>query len=246
MPAVVKEYVKNKDILKCQKIQNSLIETFIDDFGKYASVSRHKYLKKVFYSIPNFIGNKLIYTKIDRNLKARDLKDAVELLQQTGLIFKVKKTSGAGLPLEAGVKENFYKLIFLDIGLMHALSGIYTETATQKDFTAIFNGAVAEQFVGQELIAYSEPEIKPNIYYWAREAKSSNAEIDYLVQKNANIIPIEIKAGAKGIMKSLFIFIEKYEISKAVKFSQAKYSFSEPILNMPLYAVEYFSKLSII
>lgn len=243
MPAVVKEYAKNKDILKCQKIQNSLIETFIDDFGKYASASRHKYLKKIFYSVPTFIGNKFVYAKVDRDLKTRDLKEAVELLQQAGLVFKVKRTSGAGLPLEAGVKEDFYKLIFLDIGLMHALSGIYTETAIQNDFTAIYNGAVAEQFVGQELVAYFEPEIKPNLYYWAREAKSSNAEIDYLVQKNTNIIPVEIKAGAKGIMKSLFIFLEKYKTQKAVKFSQAKYSFSEPIFNMPLYAVEYFAKL---
>ena len=71
---------------------------------------------------------------------------------------------------------------------MHAISGIYSETAQQKDFTAIFNGAVAEQFAGQEFIAYFEPEIKPSLYYWAREARSSNAEIDYLIAKEAKTI----------------------------------------------------------
>ncbi len=241
MPAVIKDYVQNKDILKCQKIQHSLIETFIDDFAKYSNNSQHKYLQKIFYSVPALIGNKFVYAKVDNTLKSRDLKNAVELLEQAGIVFMVKKTSGAGLPLEAGIKNNFYKLIFLDIGLMHALSGIYTETARQKDFTAIYNGAVTEQFVGQELIANNEPEIKPSLYYWGRESKSSNAEVDYLIAQNSEIIPIEVKSGTKGIMKSLLMFIEKYKTKKALKISQAKYSYSKPITNLPLYAVESFS-----
>lgn len=238
MPAVLKEYLESGDILKCQKIQHSLIETYVDDFGKYARSSQHKYLQKVFYSVPALTGSKYVYAKVDNTIKSRDLKEAVELLQKAGIVHKVKKTSAAGLPLEAGVKTNYYKLLFLDIGLMHALSGIYTETAKQKDFTAIYNGAVAEQFVGQELIAYTKPEIKPNLYYWTRDAKSSNAEVDYLIEKNAGIIPIEVKSGAKGMMKSLLMFTQKYNSTIAVKISQAKYRGTEPIVNVPMYAIE--------
>ena len=82
--------------------------------------------------------------------------------------------------------------------------------------------------------------IKPRLYYWAREAKSSNAEIDYLIEKNAEIIPVEVKAGVRGIMKSLLLFTEKYKTKKAIKISQAKYSYIAPITNLPMYAIESF------
>ena len=240
MPAVVQEYVNTQDILKCQKIQHALINTFIEDFAKYARVSKYPYLKKVFNAIPMFTGNKFVYSNVDKTTKSRELKQAVELLEQAGIIHRVKRTNATGLPLEAGVKDNFFKLIFLDIGLMHALSGIYTETARQEDFTAIFNGAVAEQFVGQEIIAYQTHEIKPNLYYWAREARNSNAEIDYLIAINTNIIPIEVKSGKKGTLKSLLLFIEKYKTTIALKISQAKYRINEPITNLPFYSIESF------
>ncbi len=243
MPAVVKEYVENRDILKCQKIQHSLIQTFIDDFGKYAREIKHKYLQKIFYGVPAMIGKKFVYAKIDKNIKSRDLKEAVELLQNAGIVQKVKKTSGAGIPLESSADNDFFKLIFLDIGLMHSLSGIYSETTKQKDFTAIYNGAVAEQFVGQELIANSEPEVKTGLYYWIREEKSSNAELDYVIEENSDIVPIEVKSGKKGTLKSLTMFTEKYNSKKALKISQSKFSIQAPILEIPFYAIEtYFKK----
>lgn len=240
MPAVVSEYISKRDILKCQAIQHSLIETFIDDFAKYARGSKHKYLQKVFYAVPSLIGRKFVYSKVDSDMKSRDLKEAVELLEKAGIVHAVKRTSGAGLPLEAGVKSEFYKLLFLDIGLIHAISKLYTETAAQKDFTAIYNGSIAEQFVGQELLAYSHANTRQGLYYWAREAKSSNAEIDYLTTKRDEIIPIEVKAGAKGRFKSLLMFIEKFKSKTALKISQDKFHYIEPITGLPLYAIERF------
>ena len=240
MPAVVKEYITTGDILKCQRIQHSLINTFIDDFAKYAQVSEHRYLKKIFNAVPIQTGSKFVYANVDNNIKSRELKRAIELLKQAGIIYKINRTNVVGLPLEAGVKDNFFKLIFLDIGLMHALTGIYTETIKQKDFTAIFNGAVAEQFVGQEIIAYQIPEIEPKLYYWAREAKYSNAEIDYLIAINAKIIPIEVKSGKRGTLKSLLLFIEKFKTKQALKISQAKYSENKIITNLPFYAINKF------
>jgi uncharacterized protein len=246
MPAAVKEYVNSGDILKCQRIQHAIVETFIDDFSKYAKVSKVPYLKKIFNSAPAFIGNKFVYVKVDAQARSRALKQAVDLLNQADVIHYVKRTSGAGLPLESGVKDNFFKIILLDIGLMHAISGVYSETAKQKDFTAIFNGAVAEQFVGQEFIAYNKPEIRPRLYYWAREAKNSSAEVDYIITKNSHIIPVEIKSGAKGRMKSLHLFMQKFNTEKAVKISQVKYNNTGSIIDMPFYAIQSFVQGNVI
>jgi len=240
MPAVVSEYIKTQDIIKCQRIQQSIITTYIDDFSKYSKTTKHNYLKKIFNSIPTTIGNKFMYSKVDNTIKSRELKNAEELLEQAGIIYKIKRTSGAGLSLEAGIKDNFFKLIFLDVGLLHAVSGIYSETIKEKDLTSIFKGAVAEQFVGQEIIAYQSPYIKPKLFYWAREARNSNAEIDYLFSKNEKIIPAEIKSGEKGTLKSLLMFISKFETQEALKISQVKYKIDKPITNLPFYAIKTF------
>jgi len=105
---------------------------------------------------------------------------------------------------------------------------------------AIFKGAVAEQFVGQELIANQSPYTRAEIFYWGRRAKSSTAEIDYLIEKDGQIIPIEVKSGPTGRMKSLHMFIEKNQTERALKISQALYQKGAPIISLPFYAIESF------
>lgn len=171
-----------------------------------------------------------------------DQKMSIYTLETAGIVFRIKRTSGAVLPLAAGVNDTYFKVIFLDIGLLHAMSGIYAETAKEKDFTSIFKGAVAEQFAGQELIVYQNPYTKPGLYYWSRDAKNSNAEIDYLIEINSEIVPIEIKSGSSGRMKSLLIFIKTYNSKKGIKISQAPYKEENPIMSLPFYAIESFLK----
>jgi predicted AAA+ superfamily ATPase len=240
MPAVVQEYITTHDIINCQNIQRSILDTYTDDFAKYARKSKHQYLKKVFNAVPGMVGQKFIYTKVDRSIKSRDLKEALELLETAGIVTRVRQTSGEGLPLAASVNETYFKVLFLDVGLLHAITGIYSNTAKEKNLTAIFNGAVAEQFAGQELIAYQNPFTKPALYYWGRKAKNSTAEIDYLMELNAQIIPIEVKSGSVGRMKSLHLFIEKYHSKKAVKISQAPFNEGSPIVSLPFYVIESF------
>ena len=238
MPGVVNEYIQTRDILKCQNIQRSIIDTYSDDFGKYTRQSKFRYLEKIFDSVPSMVGQKFVYTKVDKSIKSRELKEAIELLETAGVIIRVKRTSGAGLPLEAGVKDNFFKLIFLDVGLMHAISGIYNQTIKEKDLAAIFKGAVAEQFTGQELIAAQTPYVRPTLYYWAREAKNSNAEIDYLIEKKGKVLPLEVKSGSSGRMKSMKMFLEIYDIEKGVKVSQDPYANNTNIVSLPFYCIE--------
>jgi len=238
MPGVVNEYIQTRDILKCQIIQRSIIDTYRDDFGKYTRQLKFRYLEKIFKSVPSMVGQKFVYTKVDKSIKSRELKEAIELLETAGVIIRVKRTSGAGLPLEAGVKDNFFKLIFLDVGLMHAISGIYNQTIKEKDLTAVFKGAVAEQFIGQELIAVQTPYVRPTLYYWAREAKNSNAEIDYLIEKKGKVLPLEVKSGSSGRMKSMKMFLEIYDVEKGVKVSQDPYANNTNIVSLPFYSIE--------
>ncbi len=240
MPAVVQEYIRTGDILKCQKIQHSIIETYQDDFSKYARKSQYKYVGKVFRSIPSMVGQKLVYTNIDKAIKSRDLKAAFELLETAGIIYKVKSTNATGLPFEANVKEGFYKPLFLDIGLLHAVNGIYSETIRETDLIDIYKGAVAEQFVGQELLAIDNYYTKAKLYYWVRDKKNSSAEVDYLISKDDKIIPIEVKSGRKGKLKSLNLFLEIFSKKYGVKISQSQYKSEEGLLSIPLYGIKAF------
>ena len=240
MPAVLQEYCLSRNIEKCQRIQRSIVDTYIDDFGKYAKKVKHKYLRKVFYAASKMIGQKFVYANVDNTIKSRELKEAVELLEMAGVVVRIKSTSGAGIPIEAGAKENYFKALFLDVGLMHAMNNIYGKTARAKDFTNIFKGAVAEQFVGQQLLAYQSPYTKPSLYYWTRDARNSMAEIDYLMVKDEKIIPIEIKSGATGHMKSMHIFINTFNSDLGLKISQANYDMDiqNRILSIPFYSIE--------
>ena len=242
MPAVVREYCKTGDIIACQRIQRGIIDTYQDDFGKYSRKLKHRYLNKIYNAVPNMVGQKFVYAHVDNTIKARELKEALELLEMAGVVKKVKRTSGAGLPLEAGVKDTYFKVLFLDVGLLHAVNGIYATTVQAKDLTVLFKGAVAEQFVGQELIAYQNPYSKPLLYYWAREAKNSNAELDYLIQKEGDVIPVEVKSGPTGRMKSMRMFMEKYQVKQGIKISQAPYDSDNQIISIPLYALEGFMR----
>lgn len=242
MPAVVNEYISSRDIIKCQRIQRSIIDTYIDDFAKYAKVAKHKTLRNVFNAVPGMVGQKFVYTQVDRLAKSRELKEAVELLETAGIIARVCQTNGAGVPLSGNINESYFKVIFLDIGLFHAISGIYAETARENDFTAIFKGAVAEQYAGQELIACQSPYTKVRLFYWGRQVKNSTAEIDYLIEKEGRVIPVEIKSGSAGRMKSLHIFIENYQPVKALKISQAPFAPGDPIVSLPFYGIESFMK----
>jgi len=240
MPAVVKEYVLTRNIVKYQRIQRSILDTYIDDFAKYSRISKHVHLRKVFNAVPSMVGQKFVYAQVDRYVKSRELKEALELLETAGIITRIRQTSGAGIPLTAGAHESIFKELFLDIGLLHAINGIYSETARENDFTAIFKGSVAEQFAGQELVACQSPYTRAELYYWGRGTKNSSAELDYLLEKDARIVPIEVKSGSTGSLKSMHLFINKFQSDTALKISQAPYRKENPIISLPFYAIASF------
>jgi len=242
MPAVVNEYINSRDIFKCQKIQRSIIDTYTDDFIKYSGRSKLQNITKVFYASAGMVGQKFVYAKVDKHIKSRELKESLELLETAGIITRIKRTSGSGLPMEANAKLNFFKVLFLDIGLLHNINGIQGESINATDIATIFNGIVAEQFTGQEILISQNNYTKPSLYYWAREAKNSNAELDYLIEFRGNIIPLEVKSGVSGRLKSMTMFMEKYNSKIGLKVSQATYSVKNDIISIPFYGIEAFYK----
>ncbi|MFO7810465.1 MAG: AAA family ATPase [Candidatus Delongbacteria bacterium] len=237
MPKVVDEYVKSGDVNKCEKIQRSILDTYSDDFKKYAPEEDIMHLKTVFHSIPSMVGRKYVYSKVDPETRSADLKRAVQLLEMAGVVTRVKRTSASAMPLEAGVKHSYFKLLFLDIGLLHSISGLYPKTMMVSDLNTVYMGGVSEQFVGQELLAYEDPFHRDSLYYWLRESRNSSAEIDYLIQRGGNVYPIEVKSGSTGRLKSMALFMDQFKSKKGYKVSQAPYSEGK-ITEIPFYMIE--------
>jgi len=240
MPAVVAEYVENANILKCQKIQRSIIDTYLDDFGKYSKATEFMILRKLFYSAAKFTGEKFVYARVDNTLKTAVLKNALDLLELAGVLIKIRRTTGDGIPLESNVKENFFKILFLDIGLMNNINGNFDKIILEKDLSSSLKGSVAEQFVGQQLICNGNPWQKTTLYYWAREAKNSSAEIDYLVEHNGAPLAIEVKSGNIKRMKSIMMFMEKYKPPYSLRVSQNPYCKDGNIYSIPFYDINSF------
>lgn len=237
MPAVVSEYISSGNLNKCQQIQTAILQTYRDDFGKYANRAKHKYLQKVFYAVPRLVSTKFKYSRVDADIQSRDLKEALELLEQAGIVHRVKRTSGAGLPLEAAVKDRHFKVVFLDVGLMQNICGSTGDLLLAEDLMKINAGAVAEQFVAQELLAYQDSYQKASLYYWAREARNSSAEVDYLVACGPRVVPVEVKSGKTGTLRSMHLFLEQYTAPVGVRISTLPFHNNLPILSIPFYAI---------
>ena len=244
LPAVLNEYLSSKDFMNCQRIQTALLQTYRSDFGKYAKISQHKYLQKVFDTTPRMAGQRIKYSNIDPDTRSRDLKNALNLLTLAGIVRPIYLTKASGLPLGAQINEQRFKLNFLDVGLMQNSCGLQGRLSMEEDFMQINAGAVAEQFIGQELTAYSDRHQQASLYFWAREKKSSMAEVDYVINIGSNIIPVEVKSGKEGRLKSLRMFIEEKKSNLGIRLSQDKLSYYDKILSIPLYMVEQLPRLA--
>lgn len=241
MPEVVSRYKENKDFFECRELQSSIIDTYNEDFRKYVSPTKYKYLSKVFTESVKIVGKKYVYSNIDSEIKSRDLKEAVELLETIGVLYRITKTNGEGLPLQANSKNKFFKVVYVDTGLFSNLSGIDNSIKESKSLSSLFKGAISEQFAGQEIIVNQANYTKPSVHYWFREKKGSTAEIDYLIQNNNEIIPVEVKAGKTGMMKSMNIFNKRYNTS-GLLISKKQYNYDDKlkITSIPFYGINAF------
>ncbi len=243
MPAVLSAYLQTKSVLQCQDIQSDILSTYRRDFGKYAKISQHKILSLLFEKAPGLIAQWFKYSKVDPDIQPREMKIALQLLSLAGLIYKINSTSASGLPLTTTQNEKKFKLIFLDVGLAKRASFLDISALFHEDIILLNGGLFTEQFVGQELLAYSDKKSDSHLFFWVREEKNSSAEVDFMITIGSQIIPIEVKSGLKGRMKSLKIFMTEKQAKLGVRISLATLSLTDNILSLPLYMIGELSRL---
>jgi len=238
LPEVVRKYVTSKDFLQCQKILQDLIVTYTDDFAKYKKRFSPSLINKVLVAVAKNVGTKFMYSNVSENTKSHQVKEALELLVMAGLVIPITHSSGNGLPLGADTNDKFRKFIMFDTGIQQMLLGLAIgEIFLHDTFEVINKGFIAETFAGLEFIKYQSCYQRSALYYWQREEKSGNAEVDYLVQRQNKVLPVEIKAGTKGSMQSLYYFMDKKKIETAVRSSNENFAKYENVEIVPLYAL---------
>lgn len=235
MPAAVLAFVNDGDLNKVRAIQKSIIEAYERDFSKHAPAIEVPRIRMVWHSIPSQLSKenrKFIYGMIKEGARAKDFELAIEWLKDAGLIYKVNRCKKAQLPLAAYEDFSAFKMFLSDIGLMGAMSNIPVQSLLNGNMLfSDFKGALTEQFVLQQM----KTNQSLSIYYWS--ADNSRGEIDFLVQQEEKVIPIEVKAEENLQAKSLRMFVERNPGLKGCRFSMSPYREQDWLVNYPLYSV---------
>lgn len=238
MPQTVACWKDKLNLHSCSYIPQTLVEAYKYDFIKYGRSHQIKYLEVLFSHIPQQFGKKFKYSKVGE-FRKRDLEPCLELLVTAGIIHRIIHSDAHGVPLGAEADLNSFKLFFIDVGLSQFILNFKTGDWLLNPLEEFINkGMFVESFVGQEFIAYEHPMKKAQLYYWKRDARGSEAEVDYVIQHNREIIPIEVKSGKGKALKSMHLFLEKHPHSPyGIRFSTNNYSVYKKIYSCPLYAI---------
>ena len=200
------------------RVLQSVVATYRDDFGKYGR-SRDR-IRMVFDRLPHLVARKFKYVEVSREHRASEIGAALDHLCMARVASKVFRTAANGVPLAAEINERFFKCLHVDVGLMCAALGLdVLDLERQGDPTLVNRGAVAEQFVGQHLLYSEAPYLTPALHYWARETRNAAAELDYVIAAGSRVVPVEVKAGATGSLRSLHQFIHEKSSGLALRFN---------------------------
>ncbi|MBS0647821.1 MAG: ATP-binding protein [Verrucomicrobia bacterium] len=240
MPEAISSFIQTQQFLGLDAIHQNLLNSYENDLGKYPKTSQQKFMRLLFEAAPRLVGDHFKYAKIQPHAQSRDYLESLDVLNRTGILHQVFANSAAGLPLEAQKKEKRFKLLFLDIGLLPQPIQSILDT---EELVTINRGNLAEQFVGQEFVAYEKPYRRPSLYYWEREKQGSDAEVDFVIEVGSHIIPIEVKVGQKGRLRSLRQFMIEKESPLGVHISQASLSLKDQILSVPFYMIHEIPRL---
>lgn len=237
MPEAVNYYKDNKEFTGVRQIQKNLLAYYQQDFSKHAEPKLTERLNLVWSSIPAQLAKenrKFIYGQVRQGARAKDFELAIQWLSDCGLIHVIHRVTKPGYPLKAYEDLNAFKIYLLDVGLLGAMADLSSNAIVEGNriFTE-FKGALSEQYVLQELIA--EDHLNP-MYY---SAENSRMEIDFIVQKGDEVIPIEVKAEENLRAKSLRTYCEKYKPKTAVRFSMSDYREQDWMVNVPLYEINW-------
>ena len=222
MPAVVAADVAGAAPRACRDLQRDLVATFRADFAKYAGRMDREVIDHVLHAVARSLGRKFVYAHVGEGVKQHQAKRALELLADARLCHLVRYSAATGLPLGGDVKDTFRKAILLDVGVFHALADTPAAERFPRwaDLAPGVRGQLAEQLAGQALrLGGDQTGDGPRLYYWQREG-GRPGEIDFLVHAAGRIVPVELKAGAAGAMKSLHQFMFEKKLALAVRIDE--------------------------
>jgi len=262
MPEVVGKWVKTHDYLTCQEVQDDIVVAYEDDFPKYRKKIDPTLLRQTLRSVAVQSTKKFVYSQVGGGYKSAEVQKAIEMLTKAGIVIPVAHSNANGLPLGSEADNSYRKILLLDTGLMLRLLNMTTgdiselvEQVLTSNLSDLVNkGPLAEMVVGLELLHYRTPNLRHELYYWLRQEKNSQAEIDYISSFQQTILPIEVKAGVQGGMKSLWLFMREKHLPLAVRCSLENYGAFDYMDKMdggavrhvqicPIYAISQMSLL---
>lgn len=235
MPASVAAWITTHDYRQCQTELDDIQLTYYDDFVKYAKKVDPTLLRNTLQSVILQIGNKFVYSQVEGAYRAEEVKKALGLLCDAGIIKRVSHTAGNGLPLGAEVNDKFRKYIYLDSGLLLRILDMDLGSAQQLTELILAGtaedlvnkGGLAEMVLGWELVKYNNPRSQHDLYYWENTAEGTRSEVDYIIARDMKVLPIECKAGTSGKMKSLREFMRQKHLTDAIRCSLENFSLLE-------------------
>lgn len=235
MPAAVSAFIDNGNLAAVRTIQKGILEAYERDFSKHAPAIDVPRIRMVWKSIPAQLAKenkKFIYGVLKEGARAREFELAIEWLRDAGLVYKVNRCKKAMLPLAAYEDFSAFKMFLSDVGLMGAMSNVPAQSLLDGNVLfSDFKGALTEQYVLQQLLVKSSL----SVYYWSSE--NSRGELDFLLQDEEKIIPVEVKAEENLQSKSLKTFVERNPGLHGVRFSMSPYREQDWLTNYPLYSL---------
>lgn len=236
MPEAVKSFASDKDMLAVRRIQNAILTGYTEDFSKYTESSNVPKITAVWNSLPAQLAKenrKFMYKDVQKGARAREYENAVDWLDLTGLVYKIKKITKPDLPIAGYEDASSFKLYMLDTGLLCAKAMLEPGVIIEGDrIFEEFKGALTEQYVLQELKTYDNLPVS----YWGTD--NGTAEIDFVVQKSNLVIPVEVKASVNLKAKSLASYRQRYNPAVSIRTSLAGFEINNGLYNIPLYMME--------
>ena len=234
MPEAVAEYQKTENYAAVREIQQEILSAYEKDFSKHASPSEMMKITTVWNQVPRQLAKenkKFVFAAIRKSARGRDYEEAIQWLCDAGLIYKSYLIETPRFPLNAYADMNSFKLFLLDVGLLAAQGNLSPQIIIHgNELFTEFKGALTENYVAEELMSTQN---KP-LYYWTSEG---TAEIDFLLEKEQEIYPLEVKAGASQKKKSLLVYQEKYTPSRLIRSTTMNLKHDGAIYNYPLYLI---------
>ncbi len=230
MPEAVKTYINTNKLSDVERVHSSIITSLIYDFAKYGTRKQQENMIAVFKYAANNTGRKIKYVHIDKETRSTFLKEAFFKLEMSRVLYLVRHTNVASSPVNDLLNNNVFKPVFLDIGLANHIGNV--QLIDIENLITHNEGMLAEQFVGQELISSNKPFTDSKLFYWMRQKKNANAEIDYLLQHKNRLYPVEVKAGKTGTLKSLHQYLYEKKLKTGIRFNLDKPSIGNFSISM--------------